>query len=50
MLQKFKEGFRKIDLFSQPVELYLRKETSHSTLFGAILSFGLIMLMSYLVF
>lgn len=47
MFKKAVRSFKNVDMFSQKVELYMKKETDHKTSFGACMSVALMLLMFY---
>ncbi|CAK80907.1 unnamed protein product (macronuclear) [Paramecium tetraurelia] len=47
--KKALKGLKKVDIFSQPVQLLIKQEEGHKTLFGAFLTLGLVVFFLYLL-
>lgn len=47
--KKVIKNFRKLDIFSQPVQLFIKQENGHKTLFGAILTVMIASLFCYML-
>lgn len=44
------KAFRNMDMFSRPVQLLIKREEGHKTIFGAALTIGLIVLFGILLY